>query len=855
MSQIDVKELEKIYKSVFPMLSKIRSEYKYLEIDDNTFKKIVIEEILNLEDISYKDKSYASTLKKHVCESILEYKKEELNDSNKSFELVNKYINENISVEKEYYYILKSLRNIYNFLTKNKVEISQELIIDLINKNSLFNKICEEIVNENIDRIKKGELDEIFSNQFIVNVIDTYCSLNGIETEPDDIDEDIKKVHNNDSVKSYLIEIGSIPLLTLEEEKDLTRRNWDGDPEARKKIIEANLRLVVSIAKRYIGRGLVFLDLIQEGNTGLIKATERFDPNRGVKFSTYATWWIRQAITRAIADQSRTIRIPFHLNEKLNDFNRNREKLELKLSREPTIEEIADFMHISYETAKGLNDLNQNVISYNALVSNKDGIEKTEIGDFIESEDNVEENVVDNTLKGELYKCFDKMKLKPREIEVLNLRFGLESGEPMTLDEVGKIMNVTRERIRQIEFKVLRRLRSSSLTQGLKAYLNEESDSKREPPMKQRVKNDSPRPRIPEKMSKRRRSDNNLSKEENEKINEALDVRYSLVTSGLSDELVEVLKQCDLTPYEIEILRMRFGLSEGKKKLSPSQIALITKRAKSNILSVMDNIYKKLEKNYDKEILYKYISDLKSRFGDNEADEEESEKMPRKTTPMRVLLNCTAMELQDAVKELNDEDLELFNRRNGDDLENPVSTLSTKESSIFFNRVVKRLQKIITRNRKSGVLVRNEESKEENQNIEPNTSKVEEVLEQKPIIEENKNVEVEGNFPITKLAEGEKEMSKEDYNKILELLRTPTFTEMLAVLSPKEAIINMLRLGYVDNKYYSKEAIANFLGISEEEVIESSKKALLTYKERINSFLDKAIDIVSESSNNKQLMK
>ncbi len=855
MSKVDIKELEKIYKSFLPMLNKLKSEYKYLDIDEDTLKKIVIEEIIDYDEFPYTDKKYSMHLRKIVCERMLECKVDTIRNPKSVFEIVNRFINDNIKYENEYYNILKNLKSIGSFLTKYRIEVTQELIIDLLNKNNIFKKLCDAIVTENYEKIVNGEIDDIISNQFVINVIDIYCAMNGIEIEQEEIEETIKNVGNNDSVNSYLMEIGKIPLLTQEEELILTKKNYEGNLEARERIIKANLRLVVSIAKKYNGRGLDFLDLIQEGNTGLVKATEKFDPNKGVRFSTYAVWWIRQAITRAIADQSRTIRIPVHLNEKINDFNRNKEKLESILSREPTIEEIAEFMRISYENAKELFDLNQKVFSYNTLIGNKDGIEKTEFGDFIESKSNIENDVMANTLKSELYKCFEKMKLTSREIEVLELRFGLKSGKPLTLEETGKILGVTRERIRQIEAKVLKRMKVSNYAQGLRDYLSDDVNLEKKLENKSKIKETSiedkfvqkPFLLIEPKRTKPKKV--NISDADSEKINEALDIRYSLVTNGLPDDLVEVLAQCELTPYEIEILRMRFGLTEGNKKLSPSKIAIVLKRAKSNILVILDNIYRKLDGFYDKEIINKYFGELKIRNG-NQLVEEESDIMPRKTTPLHVLLKCTLMELQDAVKELDAEDLDLFYRRNGDDLENPVSSLSTKESSIFFNRVLKRLQKIITQNRKLGA--DKEVDTKNNTDVQNNK---EEVVEQNSVLEENNKIEIEGSFPITEKNKEDKEMSKEDYNKVLELLRTPTFTEMLSVLSPKEAIVNMLRLGYVDNKYYSKEAIANFLGISEEEVIEISKKALLTYKERINEFLDKAIDIVSESDNNKQLLK
>ena len=296
-----------------------------------------------------------------------------------------------------------------------------------------------------------------------------------IEDNPEDTDVSMMdlsvpdSVNIEDPVRMYLKEIGKVPLLTAEEEKELAMRMEEGDEEAKKRLAEANLRLVVSIAKRYVGRGMLFLDLIQEGNLGLIKAVEKFDFRKGFKFSTYATWWIRQAITRAIADQARTIRIPVHMVETINKLVRVSRQLLQELGREPTPEEIAERMEIPVERVREILKISQEPVSLETPIGEE---EDSHLGDFIQ-DDNVPvpaEAAAFTLLKEQLVEVLNT--LTEREQKVLRLRFGLDDGRSRTLEEVGKEFNVTRERIRQIEAKALRKLRHPSRSRKLKDYLD-----------------------------------------------------------------------------------------------------------------------------------------------------------------------------------------------------------------------------------------------------------------------------------------------------------------------------------------------------------------------------------------------
>ena len=297
-------------------------------------------------------------------------------------------------------------------------------------------------------------------------------------SEDDLTDEDLEITAENvdqfadDSVRLYLREIGKIPLLSNEEEVDLAYRIVKGEKKAKDKMVEANMRLVVSIAKRYSGRGLDFLDLIQEGNTGLLRAVEKFDPDKGFKFSTYATWWIRQAITRAIADQARTIRIPVHMVETINKVLRATRKLTNELNREPTVEEIAKEMGMEPEKVDYVMKIKQDIASLDATVGRDGDDEDSVLGDFIEDEGRVspEDAAAAQMLKEQIAEILSS--LSEREQKVVKLRFGIGGGRPHTLEVVGAEFSVTRERIRQIEAKALSKLRKHKDTKKLHEYLH-----------------------------------------------------------------------------------------------------------------------------------------------------------------------------------------------------------------------------------------------------------------------------------------------------------------------------------------------------------------------------------------------
>lgn len=353
-------------------------------------------------------------------------------------------------------------------------ENRKSIIKDLVEKGKAKGTLT---YKEIITAFEKFEMDpeqidnvyEILENMGVEVIGDFESEMEEVHVE-NSIDLSITEgISTEDHVRMYLKEIGKVSLLSAKEEIELSQRMENGDVEAKRKLAEANLRLVVSIAKRYVGRGMQFLDLIQEGNMGLIKAVEKFDYKKGYKFSTYATWWIRQAITRAIADQARTIRIPVHMVETINKLLRVSRQLVQELGREPQIEEIAEEMGVTVEKVREIMKISQEPVSLETPIGEE---EDSHLGDFIP--DDIAQAPADaaafTMLKEQLLEVLET--LTPREEKVLRLRFGLDDGRQRTLEEVGKEFNVTRERIRQIEAKALRKLRHPSRSKKLKDYID-----------------------------------------------------------------------------------------------------------------------------------------------------------------------------------------------------------------------------------------------------------------------------------------------------------------------------------------------------------------------------------------------
>jgi len=477
----DTPQFNKLYNRLLPSIKRLFKNYFYLNISQEKFislsKSFLIEIYSKQENKELTDDKYIDKLKTYL--NI--YVKMSFEDSETATIIINNFIDKKLSSHNNYQDNLKELKTLSNFLAKYKFIPSPDNCISIIKNNQKLSSILKRIIEQNTNEISKYGIEYLDTNNLIILLLEVYCTLNNItyqDASEEDYDEnDLKEsfdkngnIKTLDSVRMYLLEIRK-PLLKPEEERELAKKMAEGSQYAKDKLIERNLRLVVNIAKRYLGRGLDFQDLIQEGNLGLMKAIDRFDYQVGTKVSSYATWWIRQSIERAINDLSSNIRIPVHIREKINKYTKLKIELTKKLNREPTLEEIADEMDMPVKTLTEILNNTQDTISINALVSDD---ADTEMTNFIPSlEDTPEEAFFKNNLPQEINKVLDQCKLSDKEKQVLLLRYGF-FGNVKTLEEIGQFMGLTRERVRQIESKAIRKLRMSPYTRNLLEYTNDQ---------------------------------------------------------------------------------------------------------------------------------------------------------------------------------------------------------------------------------------------------------------------------------------------------------------------------------------------------------------------------------------------
>ena len=472
LNKIYQQDPKQIYNLLLSTINEIRLSYMYIEISDIDFYELVMREI-SASKSNYKSESnYIDFLQNKIKFRLSEKIKSLLLNSETSFKTLNNYINQKFTSISSYEDALKYFEEIRIFLETYDFIPNIDLLIELITKNNLFNKIVELIFEKNRLPIISGKMEDLFDDSILLSTIDTYCILKNIsiqESYETDVDNyETTEYIRIDNINIYLKEISKKNLLTIQQEREFAQKIAEGDVKAKKQFIESNLRLVVSVARKYIGRGLSFLDLIQEGNLGLITAVDKYDVNKGYKFSTYATYWIRQAINRAIYDKSRNVRIPAYMYEKVGLYKKTITKMEDKLGRSPTINEIANEMHLSISKVTMLHKLQDDTISINSFV----GVEEdTELEDFIPSSEEIPEDIVlDGTLQSQVRNLFKKCCLKPNEINILMLRYGFNNKESMTLEEIGKIMHISKERIRQIEARAIKKIRNSKYVKDLAVY-------------------------------------------------------------------------------------------------------------------------------------------------------------------------------------------------------------------------------------------------------------------------------------------------------------------------------------------------------------------------------------------------
>ena len=454
-----------IFDCLMPEVDSVYEQFRYLNLSKKDFAVLVNQEVLRSMHTYDGVKPYTDFIKENLTSSLETVTRERMTDSKTTSILLEKYVQQTFSSFTSEKDCVEKFEQLQQFFEKYSIEPTQKMILNLAKQNSVFQQMGDALYQAYQSSSSSLDFDKMLENKILAMVLDTYCTMQNNEVVIPDKDS-VRDVPS--SVVAYLREITQIPLLSLEEEKELASKVAQGDAAAKNKLIESNLRLVVRFAKNYLNQGLSYLDLIQEGNLGLMKAVEKYDVEKGCHFATYAVYWIKQAMSRATANKGRNIRIPVQVYLKVGTCRRTIRKLSEQLKRQPTIDEVANAMGMSVKEASELYNLQDDTISMNSIVS---ADSDTELGDFIpSSNDTPEEIALSSALKDDMQKLFTACNLKEMEQNVLMMRYGFYNQEPMTLEEIGNIYHVTRERIRQLEAKALMKLRRSRQVKEMADY-------------------------------------------------------------------------------------------------------------------------------------------------------------------------------------------------------------------------------------------------------------------------------------------------------------------------------------------------------------------------------------------------
>lgn len=734
---------QEILETLLPIIDKLYEKINYTDITKEQFYNLALKEISKSKKNYNGETDYVKYIKNKISIVLANQINKSLLEPERAIIIINNYIDEHLKKSITYEDSIENLHKLSSFFETYNYFPNQDVLLQLIEENIVFSQMIESVVKKHNTQIISGNMEKLFDDNTIILIIENYCMLKNIEIkESEELVKDDNYSESDelvDSIKTYLKEISRRPLLTLEEEQELANKIAQGDNSAREMFIESNLRLVVSIAKKYTGYGLSLSDLIQEGNFGLMTAVDKYDVSRGFKFSTYAIHWIRQAITRAIANKGRNIRIPIYTYEKIKTYKKIAAHLETKLGRQPTINEIAEEMELSINEVVRLHKLQNDTLSINKLVGED---EDNEFENFIPaSEETPEDVAMVSAMQLQVREILKQCNLKRREMEVLMLRFGFNDREPMTLLEIGEIFNVSRERVRQIEAKALIKIRNSRHVKKLVEYMQDPDEA---------IKNIKD---FRNKYSESCYSNKTLFNENEKNKKPKLQTIYQHFNGYTKEQVDAVLEK--LTKEEKELITLRYG-----EDLSNPIVGKLTKEQSNKFYGCLIPMIKRL-------LVYPNVK-----------------KKPRKKV-VRV-----PKEITETVSE--------------------VSTSTVEES------IVETFETVIPNNE---ILEPEKESKSECISVETTT---------------------QGDCI---------NIIKEDYEEMLESSKTPTFNQMIGVLSVKETVIISLKFGYIDGKHFSTDSIAQFLGIDKQEVIDIIKKALLLYKENINEFIDKSTPVLTEQPN------
>ena len=785
-------------------INKLYKKYSFLGLDEIGFNKLLTKGVQDSFD-DYKeniDVDYI-TFFNSVLDDCIKMYLISIQETDKYNIIINNYINLKLKHVSDVEDAIKQITKLSSFLNEHEIVLYPNNMTYLLENNDLIKLYLSLIFESYKTVITVGYYLDQFDDVLVISFIETYAENNNIEiksvfdmninelsrldSQDDEEDNTYEDSDNGyfeeDPTKAYLNEIGKIPLLSIEEEKELGLKILEGNEEAKNILVSHNLRLVVSIAKRYVGHGMLFLDLIQEGNMGLIRAANRFDVTKGYKFSTYATWWVRQGITRALADQGRTIRLPVHVVEKLNKFNVIYNDISRKLGRDPNSQDIADETGMSVNVVEYMMKLKQDTTSMNKHIGDEDD---SELGDFIPDDKyNVETDIINSRLREDLEEAMEHVNLTERERKVIELRFGLDDGRVKTLEEIGKIYDVTRERIRQIEAKALKKLKNNHFFKTkMRDYVDPSNSFHTD-----------------EKVVKKQKS-----------INIAQDLK------NLNDFKIASPKKKSESKHEEPI-----------KPIINSTIEIKPLNEDINSVQMVKNIRSMLNKN-------KSGDDNMIKTTNNTQQGVHEVKAYRRS--FKKLLNIYTY--YDAPREVIDaalnmlpkEDLDIVIKKFGGDLDNPVLTkLSKEDNTRLYTNILRKLEGYVKKQLRIS-LSTNNDNKKTSVVEEPNNEVVEEPI--KEVVEDNTSNKVGiVSVPIKK-----KDYLVIEYDNtyILDILQAFGFDQIKDSLDVRSTLIVSLLTGLFDGRRYTYSEVAETLNVSEEEIKECYKGVLEYYQSYIKTY-------------------